>query len=129
MILDIESSGFRMNIISRLMISMTSRHVGTDQYGNRYYQGRGTYRNGKDKRFVIYEGQPEASKVPAEWHGWLHHTEDTPPPQDGYAKKAWQKDHLPNLTGTVYAHRPSGHMLAGGKRKAATGDYEAWKPE
>lgn len=118
-----------MNFISRIMISLTARHIGTDQYGNRYYQGRQTYRNGKYKRFVMYEGKPEASKVPPEWHGWLHHTENSPPPEDGYSKKPWQKDHLPNLTGTIYAHRPAGHMLAGGKRKPATGDYEAWKPE
>ncbi len=118
-----------MNVISRLIISLTAQQVGADQYGNRYYQGRATYRNGKHKRFVVYEGRPEASKVPPEWHGWLHHTEDTPPPVEGYAKKSWQKEHLPNLTGTIYAHRPEGHMLAGGKRKPATGDYEAWKPE
>jgi NADH:ubiquinone oxidoreductase subunit len=118
-----------MNIISRFLISMTSRHIGTDSYGNRYYQGRRTSRTGQPKRFVIYDGVPEASKVPAEWHGWLHHTEDAPPPTEGYPRQAWQEDHLPNLTGTIYATRPSGHVLSGGKRQAATGDYEAWKPE
>ena len=118
-----------MNIVSRFMIRLTSRYVGTDQYGSRYYQGRGKYRNGKAKRFVIYRGQVEASKVPPEWHGWLHHTEDAPPPPQGNVRASWQKDHLPNLTGTIYAHRPSGHLLSGGKRKAATGDYEPWNPE
>lgn len=119
-----------MNIISRVLISISSRQVGSDAHGNRYFEHRkAKNRIGQPKRFVIYEGQVEASKVPADWHGWLHHTEDTPPPSGGYARQDWQKDHLPNLTGTIYAHRPSGHLLAGGKRKAATGDYEAWKPE
>lgn len=118
-----------MNIVSRILILMSSRHIGTDAHGNRYYESRKTNRVGTHKRFVVYEGQVEASKVPADWHGWLHYTEDTPPPEGGYARKPWQKDHLPNLTGTVHAHRPSGHLMAGGKRKAATGDYEAWKPE
>jgi NADH:ubiquinone oxidoreductase subunit len=118
-----------MDVVSRFLLSLSARHIGTDQYGNQYYQGRRRYRNGVRKRFVIYQGQPEASKVPAEWHGWLHHTEEMPPPADGYPRKPWQKDHLPNLTGTVYAYRPSGHLLAGNKRKPATGDYEAWKPE
>jgi NADH:ubiquinone oxidoreductase subunit len=118
-----------MQFISNLLISLSATHIGTDQYGNRYYQGRKPQRNGSLKRFVIYEGQPEASKIPPEWHGWLHHTEELPPPAEGYARRTWQKDHLPNLTGTIYAHRPAGHLLAGGQRKKATGDYEAWKPE
>ena len=49
--------------------------------------------------------------------------------QEGYARQSWGQEHRPNLTGTIYAHRPQGHILAGGKRKKATGDYEAWKPE
>ena len=120
---------FITKMINGMIIGMTANHVGTDQYGNRYYEGRKPRRDGRLKRFVVYEGQPEASKVPPDWHGWLHHTEDTPPPSGGFARRDWQKEHLPNLTGTVYAHRPSGHLLAGGKRKKATGDYEAWKPE
>ena len=45
------------------------------------------------------------------------------------ARKVWEKDHLPNLTGTVLAWRPKGAISRGGERQAATGDYEAWKPE
>ena len=29
------------------------------------------------KRWVIYNGVVEASRVPADWHGWLHYTNDT----------------------------------------------------
>jgi NADH:ubiquinone oxidoreductase subunit len=42
---------------------------------------------------------------------------------------SWMKPHLPNLTGTPLAYRPSGHTLAGGRRAAATGDYQAWSPD
>ena len=55
--------------------------VGTDQYGNRYYRlkgdkpsRRGGGRFSRERRWVIYNGEPEASKVPPEWHAWLHHT-------------------------------------------------------
>jgi len=65
--------------------------------------------------------------VPAEWHGWLHHTTDLTPDQMP-APRAWQKEPLPNLTGTDAAYRPSGAMERGGVRAAATGDYEAWSP-
>ena len=66
--------------------------------------------------------------MPADWHGWLHHTEESPPPAEGYARHTWQQDHMPNTTGTKHAHRPAGHLLKGGKRAAATGDYEPWTP-
>jgi len=32
------------------------------------------------------------------------------------------------MTGTVSGYRPPGHALMGGKRRKATGDYEAWTP-
>ena len=68
-----------MNFISKLSIRMTSRSVGADMFGNQYYEARKA-RNGKPtKRYVIFNGTVEASKVPADWHGWLHYTEDTPP--------------------------------------------------
>lgn len=118
-----------MSFISRFFISLTAREVGEDQFGNRYYESKRSDRLGRLKRFVVYNGVAEASKVPADWHGWLHHTETSPPPADGYGRRAWQKDHLPNLTGTIHAHRPAGHLMKGGKRKPATGDYEAWQPE
>ena len=48
--------------------------VGTDQFGNRYYQNKDGSR-----RWVIYNGTVEASRVPPDWHGWLHHTYAEPP--------------------------------------------------
>jgi NADH:ubiquinone oxidoreductase subunit len=51
------------------------------------------------------------------------------PPEGGPAKRPWQKDHLPNLTGTAAAYRPPGHILQGGQRDKATGDYEPWVPD
>jgi NADH:ubiquinone oxidoreductase subunit len=95
--------------------------VGNDGFGNKYFRERGGRR-----RWVIFNGLPEASKVPPEWHAWLHHTVDDAP-VNGVAKHKWEKEHLPNLTGTPYAYRPAGQ--GGGERPKATGDYEAWKPE
>jgi NADH:ubiquinone oxidoreductase subunit len=75
---------------------------------------------------VTYAGRPEASSVPPEWHAWLHYLTDAPLPAE--ARRAWQKPHQPNPTGTAASYRPPGHDYAGGKRAAATGDYEAWTP-
>ena len=117
-----------MDLVTLMTLKLTSRQVGTDRFGNRYYEERRARRGKPPRRYVRYNGLVEASKVPADWHGWLHYTEQSPPPETGYVSHDWQQDHLPNLTGTKYAYRPAGHMLKGGKRKKATGDYEAWTP-
>lgn len=101
--------------------------VGEDSFGNRYYRKKGA-ENLKERRWVIYKGITEASKVPAEWHGWLHHMIEKPPPLAALKRWPWEKNHLPNLTGTLYAYRPLGHFFSGGKRSPATGDYTAWLP-
>lgn len=100
-------------------------YVGSDAGGNKYYVSN----DGQDRRWVIYDGQVEASRIPPEWHGWIHHTVDTPPTDEDYKERSWQKPHQPNLTGTPYAYRPDGSLLSGGERPKVTGDYEAWSPE
>ncbi len=103
--------------------------VGTDQFGNKYYEAKPRKGYKLTRRWVIYNGTPEASKVPPEWHGWLHHQlADIPIEQGPSLRHPWQKPHTPNLTGTTKAYRPPGHILMGGKRGKAIGDYEPWTP-
>jgi len=97
--------------------------VGSDEFGNRYYRQK----NG-DRRWVIYNGEAEASRIPAEWHGWMHRRTDVPPPEDTYKPRDWEKPHLPNLTGTPAAYKPPGSILGVDKRPKVTGDYEPWTP-
>lgn len=107
-----------------------ARKVGADQFGNKYYRARPRPGYKRERRWVIYKGAPEASKVPPEWHGWLHHQSDELPSEAGDSfRRPWQKPHQANMTGTNKAYRPPGHILEGGKRDTATGDYEAWTPE
>ncbi|MCH8685575.1 NADH:ubiquinone oxidoreductase subunit NDUFA12 [Pedomonas mirosovicensis] len=98
--------------------------VGQDADGNQYYRERNGW-----KRWVIYNGDVEASRVPPEWHAWLHHTVDAPPSEKPPVVKPWEKPNQPNLTGTPAAYAPPGALQAGGVRAPATGDYEAWRPE
>jgi NADH:ubiquinone oxidoreductase subunit len=105
--------------------------VGQDEFGNRYYEAkdaRDSYDDHK-RRWVVYNGYAEASKVPPDWHGWLHHTFAEPPTVEPLPRKRWEKEHIPNLSGTQYAWRPKGSIARGGERAPATGDYEAWTPE
>ena len=104
--------------------------VGTDAFGNRYYQSRDNISyDGRKRRWVTYNGYAEASKVPPEWHGWLHYTFDEPPTEAPLPRRAWEIDYKPNQTGTPMAWRPPGSLAAEGRRPAATGDYQPWTPE
>ena len=100
--------------------------VGQDEFGNTYYRAKNTPLG--ERRWVIYNGYAEASAIPAGWHGWMHHTVDTPPSDENYAPKEWQQPHRANPTGTANAYRPKGSTIGGGRRERTTGDYEAWTP-
>jgi len=114
-------------MFERLLARLSGRQVGTDRFGNAYYESRRDYLGyGRKRRYVVYAGVAEPSKVPPEWHGWLHHTTAAPlPEQKAYP---WIVEHRPNLTGTALAYRPSGHDYVSGRRPETAGDYEAWTP-
>ncbi|MEZ5887347.1 MAG: NADH:ubiquinone oxidoreductase subunit NDUFA12 [Paracoccaceae bacterium] len=96
--------------------------VGEDAQGNAFYQTK----DGK-RRWVIYNGECEASRVSPDWHGWLHHTWDEPPTEKALKHKPWEKPHQENLTGTPLAYAPAGSLRQA--RPADRRDYEAWTPE
>ena len=105
--------------------------VGTDEFGNRYYEDRTTkhsYDPGRKRRWVLYKGYADASKIPPDWHGWIHYTYDDPPSKVPMIARPWGKPHLPNLSGTPFAQFPPGSLNAEAERSKTTGDYEAWKP-
>lgn len=115
---------------TRVTIWNQMRLVGEDSLGNSYYeQKKGVGPVGKPRRFVTYTDGAEASKVPPEWHGWLHYTIDTPPTEVSYHPRPWQKPPKPNMTGTAEAYRPQGSILTAAKRPRGTGDYKPWRPE
>lgn len=111
-------------------VGRRGRLVGEDEFGNRYYEARDRVSyDGRRRRWVIYNGYAEASKVSPDWHGWLHYTFDEPPTEDPLLRRRWERDYEPNLTGTPMAWRPQGSLAVDGKRPAATGDYESWTPQ
>ena len=100
--------------------------MGKDSFGNQYYRAKG--KGGVERRWVLYKGFPEASKVPPEWHGWLHYQSLSPPTVETIKRWPWGKKHLPNLSGTPYAYHPSCSLFSDGITKKPPGSYEAWKP-
>jgi len=117
-----------MTLGTRLFTWVRGEFVGADAFGNRYFRDKRRRAGARERRWVLYKGRAEASKVPPEWHGWLHHVMDQPQTGPEIARWPWQKAHRPNPTGTAAAYRPAGHALAGGRRAAARGDYEPWRP-
>jgi len=107
-------------------------YVGADQYGNRYFRTRGGAKDpalGIERRWVIYAREAEASFIPPGWYGWIHHLTDTPPAQEEYTPREWEKPHKPNLTGTAWAHRPRGSILRPDPDQGVTKGYDAWTPD
>jgi NADH:ubiquinone oxidoreductase subunit len=103
-------------------------HMGEDSQGNRYFMG-GKDGNGLTRRWVMYAGSNDTSRVPPEWHSWLHHTIDDVPDRALPPPRKWEIPATVNQTGTAAAYRPAGALEAGGKRAAASGDYQAWSPD
>lgn len=97
--------------------------VGEDEAGNVFYQTR----DGK-RRWVIFNGEAEASRVSPDWHGWLHHTWEAPPSEVPMRHQAWEKPHQENRTGTASAYVPAG-SLRRPEGPAERRDYEAWAPD
>lgn len=114
---------------TRVYTKRHGRKVGSDAYGNTYYEERRDPKKGeRRRRWVIYTDLAEASKVPPEWHGWLHYIVDDTPGSD-YQARVWQKPHVENKTGTPDAYRPSGSILAPQRRRVGAPDYEPWQAE
>lgn len=111
---------------TRLFTRRHGQEVGRDDQGNIYYRA-GVWPD--EKRWVIYNGEPEATRIPPDWHLWMHKTVRETPIERPLAPRVWERPWSPNATGTSLAHVPSGSLNASGKRPRATGDYRAWTPD
>ena len=93
--------------------------VGSDIAGNKYYKN-----HNDTKRWVIYNGEVESTQVSPEWNNWLRYTSLTEPTET--EKYMWQKDHIPNLTGTDAAYSPESRNKV--EQVDKNDDYKKWKP-
>ena len=100
---------------TRLTIFLFGKFVGKDSFGNKYYKTK------KGKRFIIYNGEVDASKIPNEWYSWMHFTPNKFENKHELDKFDWQKPHKPNLTGSNGAYNPKTNTDAVKKK------YNTWK--
>ncbi len=105
-----------------LFSAFNGSKVGEDPLGNRYFEGKG-------RRWVMYAGSNDVSRVPPEWYAWLTRQIDGLPDDALPPPPKFLRAPTPNLTGTAEAYRPTGALEKGGRRQAASGDYQAWTPD
>ena len=101
---------------TRLKTIFYGKFVGQDSFGNKYYESK------SGKRWVIYSGEIDASKIPVEWYSWIHFTPNRIEKKRDFEKYTWQKPHQSNKTGTADAYYP--HKQ---KKDAAEKKYKTWK--
>ncbi|KJE97560.1 hypothetical protein CAOG_07397 [Capsaspora owczarzaki ATCC 30864] len=98
--------------------------VGEDQFGNKYYErpdhvfGLNRWVDyAKEKHYYCYDG----SKIPPEWHRWIHNMCQEPPQSDPKMlyRPFFQEAYQPNPTGTAKAYMPWSTTKA---------KIEAWDP-
>ncbi|MDB2382126.1 NADH-ubiquinone oxidoreductase subunit NDUFA12 family protein [Candidatus Pelagibacter bacterium] len=77
--------------------------AGKDSSGNKYYESK------SGKRWVIYNDEIDASKIPTEWYSWMHFTNNRIENNHELNKYDWQKPHQSNQTGTENAYHPNKH--------------------
>ncbi|KAJ1957856.1 hypothetical protein IWQ62_005003 [Dispira parvispora] len=94
--------------------------VGTDRYGNQYYENL-KEKFLRDRWVVLARSDYDASQIPAEWHQWLHKMNDKDPNQTTPRPYRWiMPKHVENLTGTSQAYQPY---------NTTTPKVSSWVPE
>ena len=86
---------------TKLKTFFSGKLIGVDSTGNKYYQDK------KGKRWVIYSGEIDASKITSEWYSWIHFTKNAIENKHELDKYKWQKPHQSNQTGSVNAYHPN----------------------
>lgn len=110
-------------LVTSMLTRLRGEEAGKDEFGNVYFR----MKNGR--RWVVYSGINDGSRVPPAWQAWLRGTIDDVPDKALPPRRKFEQDPLPNLTGTMAAFRPDGALGSGRTRPAATGDYQPWTPD
>ena len=104
---------------TRLQTIFFGKFVGEDEFGNKYYENKK-----KKKRWVIYKGEVEATKIPIEWYSWMHSIKNKIEQTHELEKYDWQKPHQSNLTGTDKSYYPNKD-----KENVIDKKYKSWKSD
>jgi NADH:ubiquinone oxidoreductase subunit len=120
-------------------IHNNAKHVGTDQFGNKYFEDQNDYYTYTRSRFVeLASGKKvdiNPSNVPAEWHNWLHYTVHSTPVSEPRSNPVYQVNHMETKMSNLAAEAnfvPVGYMLKPhdikSDIKVRPRAYERWDP-
>ena len=107
---------------TKLFTFLKGKKVGSDNENNKFY----IHKKNSQKRWIIYNGLMDASRIPAEWHDWLHHRTDEIP-NESDKKLNWYKMHKENSTGTNESYSPN--VSKDKEPEILKKNYEPWRPE
>ena len=107
------------NSIGTILYSLLNgKKVGEDNQGNKFY----IHKKNKKKRWVLYKKQIDPTNLEVKWQIWLTETgKDMKKIKDNINFK-WQKNKMPNLTGTIDSYHPANKPNKKNKNSV-------WKPD
>ena len=110
--------------------------VGTDEYGNRYYEDF-NHLNFNTRRWVEYADHgktiPLPKKIAPAWHGWMHYQYDDPPKKDNFVEPFFRSHKtIVYKTDHPNAYKNPGHLMAPDRKLyeeiAKARKYTSWEP-
>ena len=105
----------QQTLATRIQTIFFGKFVGVDNFGNKYYESK------TGRRWVIYKGEIDASKIPNEWYSWIHFITNKIENFHDFKKYDWQKPHKSNQTGTDNSYHPNKDDNEVHKK------YQSWK--
>lgn len=116
-----------MSFSDKLWIKLFAKFEGTDRFSNKFY----SYLDkslGKERRYVIYKGYYEPSKVSPAWFSWLHYLSPNIPLDDELNYEWQTHSSRLNLTGTSEKYQPEG-IKNPTEFAEKIKIYQAWVPD
>lgn len=100
-----------MKFLVRIYLNFAGTKVGVDDYGNKYFELKRTDSFGRKKRYCLYNGKPEASKISPEWFPFMHYQIEASDVIKNRKQYKWQRNALPDLTLSEIKYLPKNHPL------------------
>ena len=100
-----------MKFLVKIYLYFCGVKVGEDEYGNQFFELKRTDYLGRKKRYCLYNGIPEASKISPEWHPFMHYQIEAKDVKTTFKQYKWQKSAVPDATLSQKKYLPRHHFL------------------
>ncbi len=123
-----------MAFLVKIYLFLFATKVGEDEYGNSFFELKRKDYLGRKKRYCLYNGVVEASKISPEWHPFMHYQIDVDEVKKTFKQYKWQKPATPITTLSKDKYLPKNHILNAQKKsdkKNTTNSIQTktWEPK